>query len=220
MKSEGSVRLEFSSGRARITSLDDINDVFKKLGARVFPLDIGEIPHDIQKLLEKTSLTPAENERLKAHLLLPRERLLEIISAAGREPQVAGGGALKTHVDPHDYYYPQLYIAQGNADYSRFERFHVNEAEDGTGVDEILQLLWGKGFEAHQLMPDQTILSLRLDCPSPDRGWILTYDGKKPHLATLSGATPGTKVLVQVIGAPRWVMKYQEDAPQKPTSEV
>ena len=45
-------------------------------------------------------------------------------------------------------------------------------------------------------------------CPSRDRGWIVTYDGNGPHIATTSNASPGTKVLVQVIGAARWIMKY------------
>ena len=31
-------------------------------------------------------------------------------------------------------------------DYTRFDRFHVNRAEDGTGVDEVMQMVWGRGL--------------------------------------------------------------------------
>lgn len=217
MKTDGPVRLAFSDGRAPLNSLDAINDVIREFGAHISPLHTGGASADIRKLLAQTTLTPAEAEQLKAHFLLPRERLLEVIAEAGREPQVAGGGALITHVVPYDYDYPQLYIAEAGVDYSRYERFHVNAAEDGTGVDEVLQILWGKGFEFHRLMPDGTVLTLHLDCPAQDRGWVVTYDGVRPHIATISGASPGTKVLVQVIGAPRWIMQYVEETPRGPT---
>ena len=110
--------------------------MIKEFGARISSLATGDPPVDIRQLLAQTTLTPAEVEKLKAHFQLPRERLLEVIAEAGREPQVAGGGALTTHVSPHNSYYPQLDIAEAGVDYSRFERFHVNAAEDGTGVDE------------------------------------------------------------------------------------
>jgi hypothetical protein len=208
METEATVRLEFSNGREPMKRVGAINEAIKQFGARVSPVPTGDAPAGIRALLAQTTLTPAESEQVKAHFLLPRERLLDVISEAGREPQVPGGGALTTHVSPYDYDYPQLYVAEADVDYGRFERFHVNAAEDGTGVDEILQMLWGRGLEVHLRTPDATVLTLRLDCPARDRGWIVTYDGNGPHIATISNASPGTKVLVQVIGAERWIMKY------------
>ena len=41
MKINGTVRLEFSSGRAPLNSLDAINDVIKEFGARISPLATG-----------------------------------------------------------------------------------------------------------------------------------------------------------------------------------
>lgn len=49
---------------------------------------------------------------MKTHFLLPRERLLEIIAATGRKPNVPGGGELTTSVATHGYTYPHLWIVQ------------------------------------------------------------------------------------------------------------
>jgi hypothetical protein len=147
-------------------------------------------------------------ERLKARFLLPRQRLLEIIAGAGRTPHVPGGGALTTGVSTHGYSYPQLWVVQGDMDYSRFDRLHVNVSDDGIGVDEVLQVLSGGGVVIHQRRLGGEILTLCLDYPGEDAGWLLTYDGGNPHIGSLSGATPGTKVLAQVIGPVRWGIRY------------
>ncbi len=211
MSAETGLRLEFSTNRAPIDALDAINAELSDFGAHVSPLDTGRESDEIRNLLSKVTPTPEELQRLKSHFLLSRNELLEVITAAGREPQVPGGGALTTHIATYDYDYPQLYIAEAGVDYTRFERFHVNAAEDGTGVDEVLQILWGEGVEVHLQAADDAVLTLHLDCRGTDQGWIVTYDGEHPHIATVSGATPGTKVLVQVIGAPRWSMNYVEE---------
>ena len=109
-------------------------------------LRVTGVPADVQRLLGQPTLTNAEEERLKAHFLLSRERLLDVIGDAGRKPHVEGGGALSTTVLSHGYSYPQLWVVQGGIDYSRFDRFHVNVADDGTGVDEVLQILSGQGI--------------------------------------------------------------------------
>ena len=50
-----------------------------------------------------------------------------------------GGGALETFVVNHGYGYPHLYVVEAGVDYARFDRFHVNVAEDGGSIDEIFQ---------------------------------------------------------------------------------
>jgi hypothetical protein len=210
MTRDSAIRLEFSTGRDSLESCDAINEVIKEAGAHISPLDTGGAPAEIRKLLAQTTLTAAENEQLKAHFLLPRERLLEIISATGQPPNVSGGGELTTFDVTHNYYYPQLWVAQSNVDYSRFDRFHVNTADDGTGVNEVGQLLAGGSLVVQHRMPDGAVVTLYLDCPGNDKGWLVTYDGGKPHIGSLSKAKPGTKVLVQVIGPARWRMRYEE----------
>ena len=71
---------------------------------------------------------------------MPMERLLKIVQKAGRTPNVEGGGELNTRVTTHDYWYPQLYISQ-----------------DGTGVDEIAQILSGGTFVMHQMMTNKDV---------------------------------------------------------------
>jgi hypothetical protein len=209
MAAEIGIRLEFSDGRPALTSLPEANAAMAAVGAGVWPLDLTGEPVDIQHLFRQPTLTDAEEERLKAHFLLSRERLLEVIARAGRKPHVEGGGALSTSVVSHGYSYPQLWVVQGGIDYSRFDRFHVNVADDGAGVDEVLQILSGRGIVIRQRLPNGGFFSLRLDCPADNAGWLVTYDGGNPHIGSLSAAAPGTKALVQAIGPERWSVRYE-----------
>jgi hypothetical protein len=206
------IRLEFSDRRPALTSLPHVNATMAAVGAGVWPLDLASVPADVQHLLGQPTLTNAEEERLKAHFLLSRERLLEVISNAGRKPHVEGGGALSTSVVSHGYSYPQLWAVQDGIDYSRFDRFHVNVADDGTGVDEVLQILSGRGIVIRQRLPSGVVLSLHLDCPADHAGWLVTYDGGSPHIGSLSAAAPGTKALVQAIGPDRWRVRYESES--------
>ena len=96
-------------------------------------------------------------------------------------------------------------------DFSRFDRFHVNTADDGTGVDEILQMVSGRGFVSRHLLINGEVLTLHLGCNRDDAGWLLTYDGGLPHIGSLTRAEPGTKLMVQVIGPAQWQMRYLDD---------
>jgi hypothetical protein len=208
MTKELGIRLEFSDGRQPVTTLPEINKALAEIGSRIWPLDLRSEPDEIRKLLGQPTLTKGGSDRLLNRFLLSRERLLEIITSAGREPHVPGGGALTTLVLPYNYKYPQLFVVEEGIDYSRFDRFHVNIAKDGTSVDEVAQILSGSGFVNHHRSPNGEILSLYVDCPGEDAGWILTYDGGYPHIGSISGAQPGTKALVQVIGPETWEMRY------------
>ena len=54
----------------------------------------------------------------------------------------------------------------------------------------------GTGVVLIQRLPDGRLPKLHLDCPSEDAGWMVTYDGALPR-----GASPGSKILMQVISA-------------------
>jgi len=208
MATDEGIRLDFPDTRPPLTVVAGINAALAGVGTRVWPLDLATTPADVRALLGRPALTEAEVVRVRTHFLLSRERLLEIIEAAGRRPNVPGGGALDTLVTNEGYGYPQLWVVQGGLDYTRFDRFHVNVAEDGTGVDEVLQILAGGGVVIRSRRPAGGALTLRLDCPSEDAGWLVTYDGGRPHMGSLSGAQPGTKVVVQAIGPARWALRY------------
>ena len=210
MTTEKGIRLEFSDGRPFLTDIVEINAVLAEIGSGVWPLDLSGSPDNIQRLLSQPTLIETEAKQVRTHFLLPRERLLKIIAAAGRQPNVPGGGELTTAVSNYGYSYPQLWILQGDEDFSRFDRFHINVSEDGIGTDEVAQLLWGGGLVIHHRLRTGFILTINLDCPSESSGWLITYNGAKPHIGSFSQAMPGTKCLVQVIGPAHWVMRYEE----------
>lgn len=200
-----------STGGPPATDLAGVNAALAEVGTRIWPLDLRGTPESVRTLLAKRTVEDKEAERIGAHFRFSRERMLHLIAEAGRRPHVVGGGALETFVISHGYRYPQLWVAEEGVDYSRFDRFHVNRAPDGTGVDEIMQMLWGRGLVIVRRKPDGETLELTLNCPSPEDGWIATYSGYEPHMGKVSGAEPGTKILVQVIGPPEWSMSYDWD---------
>jgi len=206
------LRLEASGSPVVATTLADVNRELTVVRSKVWPLDLQGAPAAVRRLLAKPTLDAAETATIMDHFLLSRERLLAIIAEAGRAPNVPGGGALSTQVDSHGYSYPQLWLVQDGTDYSRFDRFHVNTADDGTGVDEVLQLLSGAGIVIRHRLPDGNVLALHVGCPNSDAGWLVTYDGGHPHIGSLSSARPGTKALVQAIGPPRWSVRYTPGA--------
>ncbi len=211
MARSSGIRLEFSDGTAALMGTDDIdaiNAALSVVGAGVWPVDLSAAPDHVNALIAQSELTAAEVERLRNHFLLARERLLEILARAGRAPNVAGGGALETKVENQDYGYPQLWTVRGDTDYTRFDRFHINVSPDGIGVDEVLQMLSGGGVVVHLQTPDGCVLTLRLDCADRDQGWLITYDGGRPHIGSLSSASPGTKLVVQAFGPPVWSLSY------------
>ena len=206
--------LEFGDGRPAVVELADVNAGLSPYGSRVSQLDLGGVLGDVRRLLAQPHLTEEEAGRVKAQFLLSRQRLLQIVAEAGRARHVPNGGSMTPWVENHGYAYPQLYLAEAGVDYTRFDRFHVNTADDGTGVDEIGQLLHGGGVRIMQRRPGLGMTTLHLSCPSADHGWIVTYDGGFSHIGSLSGARLGTKFLMQVIGPERWVMRYDDNQGQ------
>jgi len=205
------IELEFSDGRAAlkgIENIDAINAALSVVGAGVWPLDLSATPDRLKVLIAQSELTTAETEQLRSQFLLSRERLLETLALAGRTANVPGGGALETKVANQDYGYPQLWTVRADTDYRRFDRFHINVSADSVGVDEVLQMLSGDGVVVHLKVPDGGVLTLRLDCPRREQGWLITYDGGRPHIGSLSSASPGTKLVVQAFGPPVWSLSY------------
>ncbi len=204
------LRLAFGDGRAPLTALEEINKALAPLGSRVWPIACAGTPQNIRGLLAEPNLRAANADAVMQHFLLTRMRLLELIAEAGRKPQVSGGGEMSTFVVNHNYSYPRLFVVEPGTDYSRFDRFHVNTSDSGTGADEVMQVLLGGGVTILQHPRGRDVATLHVDTTDKN-GWCITYDGGCPHIGSLSRATEGTKVLMQVVGPARWVMSYEDD---------
>jgi len=209
VSSETGIRIKFSGDRPDAYTLAEVNAALAPIGSRIWPLDLSNTPPELSQLLEYPALTEAEIQRLKSHFFLSREQLLEVITGAGRTPCIPGGGALSTLDKTNGVQYPQLYIADPTIDYSRFDRFHVNLADDGTGVDEVGQLIAGSGFKFHHQLDSGEILWIELSCPNKTTGWLTTHRGDAPHIGGFTTASAGTKAVVQVIGPESWNMHYE-----------
>ena len=205
------IRLDFASGRVSVTMLAEINATLHPIGFGAWPLDVSAAPAAIRDVIAHPTLTDTELVSVRDHFLLSRARMLEIIEGAGRVPQVEDGGTMSTFDATNGVPYPQLYMVEAGADYTRFDHFHVNATADGAGLDEVMQILCGGGIRVLQHLPGEGVFTVTLDCASAGQGWIVTYDGGRPHIGSFTGAQPGTKIVVQAIGPPRWEVKYVED---------
>jgi hypothetical protein len=206
------LQLQNADGSRSPATANEVNDILEKYGARVWPLDLSNVSSDQRLLLSESQLSAGERSMIRDQFLLTRERLLELIAEAGREPRVPGGGEMSTLDTTHGVQYPELYLVELGADYTRFDRLHINRTEAGTGVDETLQMLSGSGVRFVQSLPDVGVVTLFLTCPSPESGWTISYSGAHPHIASFTGASEGSKVLMQIIGPARWNMDYVDGA--------
>jgi hypothetical protein len=206
------LQFENANGERTAATLDEVNVELARYGARVWVLDLSRVPAEPRRLLDQLTLSDRERAALLDHFALPRERLLQLIGEAGREAQVQGGGEMSTLDTTHGVQYPELYLVAPGTDYSRFDRLHVNRVANGTGVDETLQMLSGSDVRFVQSRPDIGTTTLLLRCPARDRGWTVSYSGAHPHIASFTSASEGTKVLMQIIGPPRWNMEYVDGA--------
>lgn len=202
------IRLEREGGQEDLYTLEEINAALAPIGTRVWPQDWSKLSADLKDFLADPHPSPERIAEVMPHFLLSRERLMELIGEAGRQPHVPGGGELTTLDETHGVTYPQLYVANPETDFSRFDRMHVNLGEDGTPVDDVVQLLCGSGLEVHQLLPSGETVKIYLACPSPEAGWLLTVDCSVPFIGSFSRAAAGTKAVSQVIGPARWKMEY------------
>ena len=206
LPSEG-IRLDFAEGRPTITDLAKINSTLHPIGFRAWPIDLTSAPEALRPLLALPTLTDADIAVVRDHFLLSQEQLLTLIEEAGRTPQVPGGGEMTTLDATNGVTYPQLYMVEAGVDYRRFDRFHVNSSADGPD-GRVHADPSGGGIRVLQHLPGEGEFTVTFSCVGGERGWMVTYDGGRPHIGSFTGAETGTKILVQVMGPPSWEMHY------------
>ncbi|MEP3277524.1 MAG: hypothetical protein ABJN26_15020 [Stappiaceae bacterium] len=203
MSQNSGILLE-QNGQVLANTFEQVNEILVNDGIRAWPFDLSNAPDNIVELLAKNTLTETENLAVKTHFLLSRQRLLEIIAAAGRQPNCPDGGALDTYCIETDIHYPQLHVIDQALDYSGFFPFHVNVGKDESGTDEVGYVLSGSLMKYRFRLKNGNIVVLTLSCPSATQGWLFTFDGGADHGGILDDTVPGTKVLVHAIGPARF----------------
>lgn len=207
--------LTFSDGRESAVDLKQINNVLHTVGVHLDEVIIPEKANTILNISRTKALSPWQKEQILSIFELNRKALLKQIRQAGRKPAIENGGSLSTHeenVPP----YPKIYDLKAMDEQDRidaqhkFGKLHVNYAEDGTGVDEVMTLVSGGPWTWFFLLKDNTVAKLTMSkVTSKGPGWRLSYPGLTPHGAFMD-AKDG--ICVAYIHGPKvWQMHYEAE---------
>ena len=208
------IKLSFSDGREDAIGLVDINAVLRTVGVRVSTV---ELPEKAKPILE-TSKTRALNEEEAKNLIsifhLDRDALLNQIEKAGRGPAAENGGSLTTGED-NMAPYPKVYDMKALSPevtvflQDKFGKLHVNSADDGTGIDEVMTIVSGGPWTWFFVLPDNVVGKLTLGHVAIDGlGWRISYPGLGPH-GGFFDAEYGL-VVAFAHGPDRFVMRYED----------
>lgn len=210
------VSLKFSDGRTDVTGVKNVNAVLNPIGINVTTLDIPKSAKPILKAYEKRALTDEEQKKLIKAFYLNREQLLEQVRLAGRTPAVQGGGVLteETGFGP----YPKVYDMKAldskthKAILEKYGRMHVNSADDGTDVDEVMTVVSGGPFRWGFTLKDGTIARFQIEEVGPkDQAVRVSYHGLGMH----AGIMDAKKGMIVAFGhGPKeFTMRYKADVP-------
>lgn len=208
------VRLSFSDGRADISGLDAVNEQLLRVGVRIFEIPI---PRGARPLIANSrhrALNQSEHNQLLSMLALDRPSLLEIAGQAGRAPAVEGGGALSISeegVPP----YPKVYDMKALDDETvaflmqKFGRLHVNRADSGRGIDEVMTIVSGGPYTWFFVLEDGAVAKVRFsEVREGEHGWRISYPGIVPHGGYFD-AEHGL-VIAHAHGPETFVMRYSD----------
>ena len=206
--------LSFSDGREDAKGLVDVNTVLRSVGVRVSTV---ELPENAKPILE-TSKTRALNEEEANNLIaifyLDRDALLNQIEKAGRKAAVENGGSLTTGED-NMAPYPKVYDMKALSPevtvflQDKFGKLHVNSANDGMGIDEVMTIVSGGPWTWFFVLPDNVVGKLTLGHVKIDGlGWRISYPGLDPH-GGFFDAKYGL-VVAFAHGPKKFVMRYED----------
>jgi hypothetical protein len=208
--------LSFSDSRQSITDFSAINAVLKTVGVHLSRVNIPSQALPGLKLSATSKLNEEQISSLLKIFSLIRKDLLDQISIAGRKPVISGGGSLSTGevgVAPYPKIYDMKAMSPQDHIYvqNKFGKLHVNSADSGEGVDEVMTLVSGGPWTWYFLLKDNVVAKLSLNHIQPNGpGWRLSYPGLTPHGAYMD-AKDGI-CIAYIIGPKIWVMRY--DAPK------
>ncbi|WP_250655129.1 hypothetical protein [Alkalimarinus coralli] len=210
----GKLTLSYSDGRAVTTGVTEVNKVLRSVGVRVSTVPLPEVATPILEASKVRAITPDESAQLISMFSLHRGQLLEQISLAGRKPEAHRGGFLSTSevgVAP----YPKVYDMQAMTPevkaflQDKFGKLHVNSADNGVGIDEVMTIVSGGSWTWFFLLEDNVIGKLTLGhVDVGGQAWRISYPGLVPHGGYLD-ADYGL-VVAYAHGPEHFVMRYEE----------
>ncbi len=207
------IKLSFSDGREDAIGLVDINAVLRSVGVRVSEVELPERAKPILKTSKTRALNEEEANTLIATFHLDRDALLNQIKKAGRKPAVENGGSLTTGED-NMAPYPKVYDMKALSPevtvflQDKFGKLHVNSADDGMGIDEVMTIVSGGPWTWFFVLPDNVVGKLTLGHVETDGlGWRISYPGLGPH-GGFFNAEYGL-VVAFAHGPEKFVMRYE-----------
>ncbi|MGL6383305.1 hypothetical protein ACSZMU_14130 [Aeromonas caviae] len=210
------VSVQFSDGRPAVTGVEAVNNALNPIGVNVVTVDIPEAARPLLAASHRRALTKAEHGALIAAFNLSQGELLEQARLAGRAPAVQGGGVAteETGVGPYPKVYDLMALDERtrSAVLGKYGRMHVNSAEDGTDIDEVMTVVSGGPFRWGFTLKDGSIARFQIDKVGlEDKAVRISYHGLGMH-AGLMDAKQG--LLVAFAHGPRaFTMRYQADVP-------
>lgn len=216
------VALSFSDDRKSVTELKAVNDILRTVGVHVGQVDLPPQALPILKSSRTSKLDERQTSALLKMFSLTPDELLNQVSIAGRTPVIAGLGSLSTSevgVAPYPKIYDMKAMSPKDKAFvqNKFGKLHVNSADSGEGVDEVMTLASGGPWTWYFSLKDNVVAKLSLSrVPSNGPGWRLSYPGLTPHGAFLD-AEDGI-VVAHITGPKIWVMRY--DAPNTEGAKV
>lgn len=212
--SEGQLTLAFSDGRTAVTGVEDVNKVLHNVGVRVSTLPIPKEAGAIIDISKQRAITANESAQLISMFSLHRGQLLDQIEKAGRKPEAHRGGLLVTSeegVAPYPKVYDMKAMTPEVKDFlaEKFGKLHVNSADNGMGIDEVMTIVSGGSMTWFFRLPDDVVGKLTLGYVSMDgQAWRISYPGLGPHGALLN--SEHGLVVAYTHGPKNFVMRYDE----------
>ncbi|MCP1232025.1 hypothetical protein [Acetobacter indonesiensis] len=215
------VSLRFPDERSDIVDLDEVNEVLRTIGVRVSTVDIPPNAKPILKKYETEALSDSDKSRLIELFNLTHEDLLEEVRLAGRTPTVAGGGVMTR--DTTGNVYPNVIdmrtVTQEDRKYflDKYGRLHVNSANDGTGIDEVMTVVSGGPFRWAFTLKDGSVARFTIERISPNGKAVrVSYPGLGMHAGIVD---PEYGIMISFAHGPQeFVMRY--DSPNTPHAEL
>ena len=213
-ETQGILKLSYSDGRAVTTELNNVNAVLTQVGVRVSEVALPKAASSILKISQTRAINAEETRNLLSIFSLHRGELLAQITEAGREPAVHRGGFLSTSevgVAPYPKVYDMKALTPEVTVYlqEKFGKLHVNSAENGAGIDEVMSIVSGGPWTWFFLLPNDVIGKLALGYVGLDAmGWRISYPGLVPHGGYLDSESG--LVVAHAHGPKNFVMRYED----------